>query len=81
MELVDVAGFRGSIFRRKHHGAGARCLPGRTGDTGKPIVLREGQGEPFPELARNAAARAVEAARDDRAEDRNQRVNGAIAAS
>ncbi len=30
------------------------------GDTGKPIVLRKGQGEPFLELARNAAARAVE---------------------
>jgi len=32
------------------------------GDTGKPIVLREGQGEPFLELARNAVARAAEAA-------------------
>jgi len=28
------------------------------GDTGKPIVLRKGQGEPFLELARNAMARA-----------------------
>jgi ATP-binding protein involved in chromosome partitioning len=34
------------------------------GDTGKPIVLREGQGEPFLELARNAAARCAEAARE-----------------
>jgi ATP-binding protein involved in chromosome partitioning len=32
------------------------------GDSGKPIVLREGQGEPFLELARNAAARCAEAA-------------------
>src|SRR6201996_7938375 len=30
------------------------------GDTGKPIVLREGQGAPFLDLARNAAARALE---------------------
>ena len=34
------------------------------GDTGKPIVLREGQGAPFLELARNAAARAMEAAQE-----------------
>jgi ATP-binding protein involved in chromosome partitioning len=34
------------------------------GDTGKPIVLREGQGEPFLELARHAAARALEAAQE-----------------
>jgi ATP-binding protein involved in chromosome partitioning len=34
------------------------------GDTGKPVVLREGQGAPFLELARNAAARTVEAARE-----------------
>jgi len=33
------------------------------GDTGKPIVLQEGQGEPFLELARNTVARAEEAAR------------------
>jgi ATP-binding protein involved in chromosome partitioning len=32
------------------------------GDSGKPIVLREGLGEPFLELARNAAARCAEAA-------------------
>lgn len=32
------------------------------GDTGKPIVLREGQGAPFLELARNAVARCAEAA-------------------
>jgi ATP-binding protein involved in chromosome partitioning len=30
------------------------------GDTGKPIVLREGQGEPFLDLARSAMARAAE---------------------
>jgi ATP-binding protein involved in chromosome partitioning len=30
------------------------------GDSGSPIVLREGQGEAFLELARNAAARSVE---------------------
>lgn len=30
------------------------------GDTGKPIVLRKGQGEPFLELARNTVARAAE---------------------
>jgi ATP-binding protein involved in chromosome partitioning len=34
------------------------------GDSGKPIVLREGFNEPFLELARNAAARAVEAAQE-----------------
>jgi len=34
------------------------------GDSGKPIVLREGLGEPFLELARNAAARCAEAARE-----------------
>jgi ATP-binding protein involved in chromosome partitioning len=32
------------------------------GDSGKPIVLREGQGEPYLELARNTAARSAEAA-------------------
>jgi ATP-binding protein involved in chromosome partitioning len=32
------------------------------GDSGQPIVLREGLGQPFLELARNTAARAVEAA-------------------
>jgi ATP-binding protein involved in chromosome partitioning len=32
------------------------------GDTGKPIVLRKGQGEPFLELARNTVTRAREAA-------------------
>ncbi len=32
------------------------------GDTGSPIVLRKGEGEPFLELARNAAARCDEAA-------------------
>ena len=32
------------------------------GDTGKPIVLWKGEGEPFLELARNTVARAVEAA-------------------
>src|SRR3984885_11114889 len=31
------------------------------GDTGKPIVLRKGQGEPFLDLARSAVARAAEA--------------------
>ena len=34
------------------------------GDSGKPIVLREGQGAPYLELARNAAARAMEAAKE-----------------
>ena len=32
------------------------------GDTGKPAVLRKGEGEPFLKLAREAAARAREAA-------------------
>jgi ATP-binding protein involved in chromosome partitioning len=32
------------------------------GDSGKPIVLHEGQGEPYLELARNTAARSAEAA-------------------
>src|SRR5215469_4868107 len=32
------------------------------GDTGKPAVLRKGEGEPFLELARQAASRALEAA-------------------
>jgi ATP-binding protein involved in chromosome partitioning len=32
------------------------------GDSGKPIVLREGQGAPFLELARNAVVRCAEAA-------------------
>jgi ATP-binding protein involved in chromosome partitioning len=35
------------------------------GDTGKPIVLRAGEGQPFVELARNAAGRAQEAARQE----------------
>ncbi len=35
------------------------------GDTGKPIVLRQGLGEPFLELARQAAARAAEAAQQE----------------
>jgi ATP-binding protein involved in chromosome partitioning len=34
------------------------------GDTGSPIVLRDGVGEPFLELARNAAARTLEVARE-----------------
>ena len=34
------------------------------GDSGKPVVLREGQGAPFLELARNAVARTEEAARE-----------------
>jgi ATP-binding protein involved in chromosome partitioning len=33
------------------------------GDSGKPIVLRKGEGEPFLELARNTAARAQEVGR------------------
>ena len=44
------------------------------GDTGKPIVLRDGQNEPFLELARNAAARAVEAAQETGPKIRNQRL-------
>jgi ATP-binding protein involved in chromosome partitioning len=35
------------------------------GDTGKPIALQKGVGEPFLELARNAVARAAEAAREE----------------
>jgi ATP-binding protein involved in chromosome partitioning len=34
------------------------------GDTGQPIVLREGQGAPFLELARNTVARTAEAAQE-----------------
>jgi ATP-binding protein involved in chromosome partitioning len=34
------------------------------GDTGSPIVLRKGEGEPFMELARNTAARCDEAAKE-----------------
>jgi ATP-binding protein involved in chromosome partitioning len=34
------------------------------GDTGSPVALRPGQNEPFLELARNTAARTVEAAQD-----------------
>jgi ATP-binding protein involved in chromosome partitioning len=30
------------------------------GDSGSPIALRKGEGEPFLELARNAAARVAE---------------------
>jgi hypothetical protein len=30
------------------------------GDTGKPVVLGKGQGEPFLELARSTMARAAE---------------------
>src|ERR1043166_2009580 len=35
------------------------------GDSGKPIVLRKGEGEPFLELARNAVKRASEAAKEE----------------
>jgi ATP-binding protein involved in chromosome partitioning len=35
------------------------------GDTGKPIVLRAGEGEPFLELARHAAERAAVAAQQE----------------
>ena len=35
------------------------------GDTGSPIVLRKGEGEPFLELARNTAARAEEVAKEE----------------
>ncbi|HVN07189.1 MAG TPA: Mrp/NBP35 family ATP-binding protein, partial [Bryobacteraceae bacterium] len=34
------------------------------GDTGKPVVLRKGEGASFLEMARNTAARAEEAARE-----------------
>jgi ATP-binding protein involved in chromosome partitioning len=34
------------------------------GDTGSPIVLRKGEGEPFLELARNTVVRAQEAAKE-----------------
>ena len=34
------------------------------GDTGNPVALRQGANEPFLELARNAAARTVEAAQE-----------------
>ena len=34
------------------------------GDTGSPIVLKPGEGEPFLELARNAAARSVEVSQE-----------------
>jgi ATP-binding protein involved in chromosome partitioning len=34
------------------------------GDSGKPIVLRPGEGEPFLELARNTVARTAEAAKE-----------------
>src|SRR5215475_9324775 len=34
------------------------------GDTGKPIVQRKGEGEPFLELARHAAARAEEVSKE-----------------
>ena len=35
------------------------------GDSGQPVVLRKGEGEPFLELARRAAAQAGEAARQE----------------
>src|SRR3954469_16397226 len=35
------------------------------GDTGKPIVMRQGEGEPFLELARNAMAQAEEASKQE----------------
>ncbi|SPE32739.1 Cobyrinic acid a,c-diamide synthase (fragment) [Candidatus Sulfopaludibacter sp. SbA3] len=35
------------------------------GDSGKPIVLRRGEGEPFLELARNTVARAEEVAKEE----------------
>ena len=34
------------------------------GDTGSPIVLRKGEGEPYLEMARNAVARCDEAAKE-----------------
>jgi ATP-binding protein involved in chromosome partitioning len=34
------------------------------GDTGKPIVLRDGEGEPFLELARNTVARSQEVSQE-----------------
>ncbi len=35
------------------------------GDTGNPIALRKGEGEPFLELARNVAARVEEVSKDE----------------
>jgi ATP-binding protein involved in chromosome partitioning len=35
------------------------------GDSGKPIVLRKGEGEPFLELARNTVARSDEVAKQE----------------
>jgi hypothetical protein len=35
------------------------------GDSGKPVVMRKGEGEPFLELARRTAAQAGEAARQE----------------
>jgi hypothetical protein len=34
------------------------------GDTGSPIVLRKGEGEPFLELARDTVVRVREAAKE-----------------
>jgi hypothetical protein len=34
------------------------------GDTGNPIALRKGEGEPYLELARNTVVRAQEAAKE-----------------
>jgi ATP-binding protein involved in chromosome partitioning len=34
------------------------------GDTGSPIVLRKGEGEPYLDMARNAAARCDEVAKE-----------------
>ena len=49
-------------------------------DPGAAVLARPPEKLDYSLVGANAA-RAVEAARDDRAEDRNQRVNGAIAAS
>ena len=35
------------------------------GDSGQPIVLRKGEGEPFLELARNAVARLQDVAKQE----------------
>jgi ATP-binding protein involved in chromosome partitioning len=69
-ERIDVfshGGGRKTALEMKVHFLGELPLDPAIrvgGDSGQPIVQRKGEGEPFLELARNAAARAEEVSKD-----------------
>ena len=65
IDVVSYGGGRRTASEMQVHFLGELPLDPQVricGDSGKPIVLRKGEGEPFLELARHTAARAAEVA-------------------